>query len=168
MRTYPFSSVYRHKIFLRFFKGVQVLKPLNYIPFTKDSAVSLLAKEYGWKPYPRKHFESRFTRFYEGYWLPTRFGFDVRRVQYSSLILTGQMSRPEAVALLEQPSYDPATIGDDLRYVASKLEISENELCSYMQAPKRFYWDYNNQEKLFRAGERLMNLVGQGRRGGAY
>ena len=93
METYPFSSIFRHKIYLRYLKGVKVVKPLNYIPYVKAEAMALLEKEYDWKAYPQKHFESRFTKFYEGYWLPERFGFDTRRVQYSSLILTGQMTR---------------------------------------------------------------------------
>lgn len=72
MEKYPFSSVFWHKIYLKYFKGVNVEKPLNYMPFVKEDSLALLEKEYGWKPYPQKHFESRFTKFYEGYWLPGR------------------------------------------------------------------------------------------------
>ena len=75
-----------YKIYLRYIKGVKVVRPLNYMPYIKADALKMLEAEYGWKPYPQKHFESRFTKFYEGYWLPERFGFDTRRVQYSSLI----------------------------------------------------------------------------------
>lgn len=69
LNSYPFSSVYRHKIFLRYIKGVKVLKPLNFLSYNKKNASELLVKQYGWKSYPRKHFESRFTRFLESYWL---------------------------------------------------------------------------------------------------
>ena len=86
---YPFSSIYYHKIYLRYFKGVKVFKPLNLLPYIKKQAMELLQKEYGWKPYPQKHFESRFTRFFEGWWLPARFGYDMRRREFSSMILTG-------------------------------------------------------------------------------
>lgn len=168
MRTYPFSSIYRHKLHLRYIKGVKVFKPLNFMPYTKQLAVDLLQKEYGWKPYPQKHFESRFTRFYEGYWLPTRFGFDVRRNQLSSLILTEQMTREEALQELEKPPYDPDTIDQDFEYIATKLGISPDELRDYHEMPKKYYWDYRNQHKLLRLIENAVSLLKIGRRGGAF
>ncbi len=168
MRTYPFSSVYRHKLYLRYLKGVKVFKPLNFMPYSKQIAVDLLQREYGWKPYPQKHFESRFTRFYEGYWLPSRFGFDVRRCQLSSLILTGQMSRDEALAMLEAPPYDPETVEQDFEYVATKLRISADELRGYHQMPKKYYWDYRNQHGVLSLIEKTVSLLKIGRRGGAF
>jgi N-acetyl sugar amidotransferase len=168
MDTYPFSSVYRHKIYLRFIKGLRVEKPLNYVPFSNAAAIRTLQSEYGWKPYPQKHFESRFTRFYEGYWLPTRFGFDVRRVQLSSLILTGQITRADALLQLEQLPYDPATVKHDISYVATKLGISVDELQSYHSMPTRFYWDYKNQHAMLSKAEKISTLLGFGRRGSAY
>jgi N-acetyl sugar amidotransferase len=160
MDSYPFSSVLRHKFFLRYIKGVKVIKSLNYMPYIKAEALSLLEKEYGWKPYPQKHFESRFTKFYEGYWLPERFGFDTRRVQFSSLILTGQMKREEALDLLKKPAYNSDTIDDEFNYIATKLGISNNELRSYLNMPKKFYWDYKNQEKLFKIGAKILKFFG--------
>ena len=168
MRTYPFSSVYRHKIYLRYLKGVKVLKPLNFMPYTKNLAVDLLQKEYGWKPYPQKHFESRFTRFYEGYWLPTRFGFDVRRCQLSSLILTGQMTRKAAMDVLAEPSYDTESIERDFEYIATKLRIPPEELREYHQMPKKYYWDYRNQHRILSLIERASSFLKIGRRGGAF
>jgi N-acetyl sugar amidotransferase len=168
MRTYPFSSVYRHKIYLRYLKGVKVFKPLNLMPYNKQSSMNLLASEYGWKPYARKHFESRFTKFFEGYWLPTRFGFDVRRVQYSALILTGQMTREDALRELEKPPYDPETIEQDFEYIATKLGITSVELRGYHQMPKKFYWDYRNQHRLLELIERTVSYFKIARRGGAF
>jgi N-acetyl sugar amidotransferase len=160
METYPFSSIFRHKIYLRYFRGVQVLKPLNSMPYIKADALALLEKEYGWKPYPQKHFESRFTKFYEGYWLTERFGFDTRIVQYSSLILTGQMTREEALERLKKPAYDPATIEDEFNYIATKLGITPAELRQYFNMPKKFYWDYKNQKSIFNFGAKILNLIG--------
>lgn len=160
MKTYPFSSIFRHKIYLRYIRRIKVVRPLNYRPYVKASAVRLLEREYGWRPYEQKHFESRFTKFYESYWLPERFGFDPRRVQFSSLILTGQMTRDQALTSLEKPAYDPATIGQDFEYVATKLRISADELNHYFTMPKKFYWDYENQEKLFNAGARILKAIG--------
>lgn len=160
LRTYPFSSVLFHKVYLRYLKGVRVVKPLNYLPYTKEAASKVLAETYGWRPYPQKHFESRFTRFYEGYWLPTRFGYDTRRVQFSSLILTGQMTREEALAKLKLPAYDTATIEEDFEYIASKLRISVAELRGYHEMPRKTYRDYKNREWLFDVGAKTLKLLG--------
>ena len=168
MRSYPFSSIFYHKVYLRYLRGVKVIKPLNFVPYVKQDAMDLMEREYGWKPYSQKHFESRFTRFFEGYWLPTRFGFDVRRVQFSSLILTGQMTRDEALAKLEQPPYDPELIEQDFGYIATKLGISKEELRGYHEMPKKFYWDYRNQRAVFDWGERVLWHVAGNRRGGGY
>jgi hypothetical protein len=160
LRTYPFSSILRHKVFLRYVHGVRVVRPLNYLPYSKSSAIDLLRSEYGWKPYPQKHFESRFTRFFEGYWLPGRFGFDTRRVQFSSLILTGQMTRDDALKQLESPALDADTARLDREYVATKLQVTPEELEEFFRAPKRFYWDYRNQIALFSIGARALKFIG--------
>jgi N-acetyl sugar amidotransferase len=160
MRTYPFSSIYRNKIYLPYIQRVKLVRPLNYQSYIKSEAISLLQQEYQWKPYPQKHFESRFTRFLEGYWLPKRFGFDTRRVQFSSLILTGQMTRDEALKKLEKPSFDEATIKQDFQYIATKLAINTDELNHYFTLPKKFYWDYKNQVYYFNLGARILKFVG--------
>jgi len=160
LKTYPFSSVLFHKVYLRYFKGVKVVKPLNYLPYTKELATKELSEKYGWRPYPQKHFESRFTKFYEGYWLPTRFGYDTRRVQYASLILTGQMTREEALTKLEKPAYDPATIDEDFEYIATKLGISVDELRGYHSMPLKTYKNYRNREWMFDLGAKTLKRLG--------
>jgi N-acetyl sugar amidotransferase len=158
--NFPLSGILRHKVYLRYIKGIEVVKPLDHMPYVKQEAMQLLADKFGWQKYPRKHFESRFTKFFEGYWLPTKFGFDTRRVQYSSLILTGQMSRADALADLERPPYDEATIKQDFEYIATKLGIEVAELRSYLEAPNKSYRDYRNQERLFLLGARVMQMMG--------
>lgn len=160
METYPFSSIFRHKIYLRYVKRIKVIKPLNYIPYIKDEAMQTLNKLYGWRPYPQKHFESRFTRFFEGYWLPVRFSFDTRRVQFSSLILTNQMTRDEAIEKLKEPAMDENTAKREFKYIADKLEITEEELKGYLEMPKKFHWDYKNIESIFNIGAKVLNLLG--------
>jgi N-acetyl sugar amidotransferase len=157
---FPLSGILRHKVYLRYCKGIEVVKPLDCLPYIKKDAMQLLSDKFGWQTYPRKHFESRFTKFYEGYWLPIKFGFDTRRVQYSSLILTGQMKREEALAELAQPPYDEKTIAQDFEYISTKLGISAAELQGYMEAPSKTYKDYENQLYLFLLGARLMQLMG--------
>ena len=168
MKTFPFSSIYYHKIYLPYIKKIKVFKPLNFMPYVKHEAMEKMTENYGWKPYPQKHFESRFTRLFEGYWLPTRFGFDMRRVDLSSLILTGQKSREEALDELEQPAYDPELINQDFDYLATKLRISTDELKEYHEQPLKFYWDYKNQHRIFEWGEKVLSRIAGTRRGGAF
>ena len=120
IKNYPWSGILYHKLYLRYFKGIQVLRPLNFMEYNKKIAIKTLSKEYGWRPYPQKHFESRFTRFYEGYWLPTRFGYDTRRVQFSSLIVTNQISRDEALKELETLPFDDAYAKNEFEYRFNK------------------------------------------------
>lgn len=160
LKEYPLSPVLRHKLYLRYIRGVRVIKPLNYIPYNKKEAMETLVREYGWRPYARKHDESRFTKFYEGFWMPERFGYDTRRVQFSSLILSGQMTRAEALEELKKRPYDPGTIDDDFKYIATKLGISVDELWSYFHMPKKTYRDYKNQEWMFRLGAKVLRAIG--------
>jgi hypothetical protein len=156
---FPTTSILRHKVYLRYFKRIRVVTPLNYLPYFKKDAMKLLEDKFGWQPYPQKHFESRFTRFYESYWLPKKFGYDTRRVQYSSLILTKQMTRMEALELLERPAFDEATIDQDFEYIATKLGISVAQLQTYMDAPNKSYRDYRSQRGLYLVGAKLMRSL---------
>lgn len=158
--NFPTTSILRHKIWLPYVKGIKVVRPLNYVPYDKASAMKLLVEKFGWQPYPQKHFESRFTRFYEGYWLPTKFGFDTRKVQFSSLIVTGQMTREEALEKLKTPALDDATVRQEFEYVSNKLGISTAELQGYLDAPNKTYRDYRSQQTFYNVGARVMRALG--------
>lgn len=160
LTKFPLTSILWHKIWLPYVKGIKVVRPLNMLPYIKEEAKQLLMNRFGWQPYPQKHFESRFTKFYESYWLPKRFGYDVRRVQYSSLIVTGQMTREEATELLKKPSFDEATINQEVEFVANKLGITPDELNGFMELPKKTYKDYKNQRQIYDFGARIMRALG--------
>ena len=160
LANYPFSSIFFHKLYLRYIRRIRLVRPLNYMPYSKDLAINTLQNEYGWRAYPQKHFESRFTKFFEGYWLPTRFGYDTRKVQFSSLILTGQMTRDEALGKLKVSAYDPNTIDDEFNYIAKKLGISVDDLRRYHTMPLKSHRDYRNQEALFNLGAKMLRAVG--------
>lgn len=160
LKNFPVTSVLRHKVWLPLYYGIKVIRPLDMVSFNKKAAMHLLMDRFGWQPYPQKHFESRFTKFYESYWLPERFGYDVRRVQYSSLIVTEQMSREEALGLLAKPSYDKENIQQEIEFVANKLGITSDDLNDFMRLPKRTYKDYKNQNQMYAYGARLMKALG--------
>jgi len=163
--NFPITNILWHKVYLRYIKGIRVVTPLNYIPYVKKEAVNFLIDNFGWQTYPQKHFESVFTKFYEGYWLPKKFGYDTRRVQFSSLILTNQMTRKDALEELAQPSWDEKTINQDIEYIAKKLGVSVDELLGYMKAPNKSYKDYKSQESIYSTGAMIMKLLGLGRGG---
>jgi len=160
LKDYPISNILWHKVYLPYIKGIKLIRPLDFVPYNKDEAMQLLVDKFGYQKYPQKHFESRFTRFYEGYWLPMKFGFDTRKVQYSSLILTDQMTREEALESLSKPAYDPKTIKQDFEYIATKLGISVEELQSYMDAPNKTYKDYKSQDSIYNMGAKVMRALG--------
>lgn len=160
LKTYPISNILWHKVYLPYIKRIKLIRPLDYIPYNKDEAMQLLGEKFGYQKYPQKHFESRFTRFYESYWLPQKFGFDTRKVQYSSLILTKQMTREEALAKLSKPAYDVDTIAQDFEYIATKLGVTVEELQGYLDAPNKSYKDYKSQESIYQIGAKVMRAFG--------
>ena len=160
IKNFPLTSILWHKIYLPYIRGIKAIRPLDYIDYQKQEAIEILEDKYGWQRYPQKHFESRFTKFYESYWLPERFGYDTRKVQFSSLILTGQLSREEALNQLKLPSFDEATIQHDIEFIANKLNISTDELNQYLIMPKRTYKDYKSQDLLYTIGSTLMKRLG--------
>lgn len=163
LKTYPLTSVFYRKFWMKYIKGIKFVQLLTYFPYSKDEAKAMLEREYGWIPYPQKHFESRFTRFFESYWLVERFGYDPRRVQFSSLILAGQMTREEALEELKKKPYDPETIKDDFKYVATKLGISVEELQGYFDMQQKFYWDYKNNQSTLKLFANLASKFGLNR-----
>lgn len=165
LKNYPFTNILWHKFYLPYFQGVRVVKPLDYISYLKEDAIKILSEKFDWQTYSQKHFESIFTKFYESYWLYEKFGYDTRKVQFSSLILTGQMTREEAMEKLKNPPYNPETIQQDIQLIAEKLEITSEELMSYMNIPNKTYRDFKSQEDIYLIGAKIMRMLGLERGG---
>jgi N-acetyl sugar amidotransferase len=160
LESFPVTNILWHKVYLPYIKKIKLIRPLDFFPYHKEEATQFLVDHFDYQRYEQKHFESRFTKFYESYWLPEKFGYDSRKVQYSSLILTGQMSREEALEKLKTPAYDQKTINQDFEYIATKLNISVDELHGYMDAPNKSYKDYKNQMWLYHTGAAVMRFFG--------
>jgi N-acetyl sugar amidotransferase len=160
LTTFPTADIFTYKLYYRFVKGVRVVKPLNYVPYVKEQAMQELVDKFGWQRYAHKHYESRFTRFYEGYWLPAKFGYDKRRAHFSSLILTKQLDRDEALRKIAQPAYDAETIAQDFEYIATKLDLSVDELHTIMRGPNKTFRDYKNSMGLIELGTKFLRAVG--------
>jgi N-acetyl sugar amidotransferase len=158
LKKFPLTSIIWHKIWLPYIRGIKVVKPLDFVPFIKEEAQNYLINNFGWQAYSQKHFESRFTKFYESYWLPVRFGYDVRKVQFSSLILTGQMNREEAIERLKSPPFEEDSILNEINFIANKLGVTSNEINDYMNLPLKSYRDYKNLSSLYDLGSKVMKL----------
>lgn len=159
IRHYTFTNGFKHKFYLPYVLGVKTVKPLNLVPFTRAEMIETLSREYGYEPYGQKHFEDLITKFLEGWWSPTRFGHDIRRAQLSSLVVTGQMTRDEALKILEQPPLTEEESHELFVEVARRLEISEDELMAFHDMPECTE-HFKSQEFIYSLGIRLYELLG--------
>lgn len=148
LKTFPFMGLVEFLWITRVRKHLTVYRPLNYLNYDKELARAELASEYGWRDYGGKHCESRFTKFYQEIYLPRKFGFDKRRLHLSSLIVSGQMTRDQALAELYHPISMPDQIRRDLRFVAKKLGISGEELEGLIEMPGVDHLMYPNGMRL--------------------
>jgi N-acetyl sugar amidotransferase len=123
-------------------KKIRQIPFLNYVDYNKPDAIKLIQKEICWRPYGGKHYESIYTRFYQGYILLKKFGYDKRRVHLSTLICSGQITRQEALLEIENDPYAGHNAKEDKEFVIKKLGISADEFEQIMQLPVKTYKDY--------------------------
>lgn len=164
LKTFPLMDIFVYKVLYQRFLGMQVVKPLNMTRYVKHEAETLLEQKFGWHKFQHKHHESRFTRFYEDYWMPRKFGFHKRRAHFSSLVMTGQMTRDAALNRLSRPEMDEHFLNREFEYVANKLDLSVDELRALFEAPNKTYNDYKNKRALIGLGANVMQRLGMERR----
>jgi len=160
LKTFPTCDIFKYKIQYRLINGVRVVKPLDYMPYIKKEAEETLLKLYGWQGYQHKHHESRFTRFYEAFWLTRKFGFDKRKNHLSSLILTGQADRDQVLDRISRPELPEEELMQEFEYVAKKLDFTTEELWSYFKGENKTFKDYKNNYKWITLGTKVMQLLG--------
>lgn len=149
LKSFPQVTFFKNYIYYPYIKKMRVISPLNYIPYVKSEAITTLNKELGWEDYGGKHCESRFTKFFQSYFLPTRFGYDKRRAHLSSLILSQQISRSDALETLALPPFDEKSIQFDKEFICRKLSLSVDEFNELLSTPKRdFTFFKNNSRKM--------------------
>lgn len=160
LNTFPIVDVFTYKVYYQQILGMQVYRPLNFVPYVKKDAEKKLCELFGWEPFLHKHHESRFTRFYEDYWMPRKFGFEKRRAHFSSLIMTDQMTRKEALERISKPELDEHFLQQEFEYVAHKLDLSVEELQQVFDGKNKTYHDYKNKRFLIGLGSKVMSLLG--------
>lgn len=156
--TYPVITLPK---FFRYtyLSGIHKVSLLDYAPYNKADAISTIEKEFGWRYYGGKHYESVFTRFYQGYILPTKFGYDKRRAHLSTLICSGQMTREEALEEIQKPSLPAEMATEDREYVTRKLGMTDSEFDEIMRTPPRSHLDFPNEQKWMKLALQLKNMV---------
>jgi N-acetyl sugar amidotransferase len=157
---FPLVDILVYKVWYQKILGMKVHHPLNLVHYTKKGAEDELEQRFGWKRFKHKHHESRFTRFYEDYWLPRRFGFEKRRAHFSSLIMTGQMTRDQALDRIAKPEMDEHFLRQEFEYVAHKLDLTVDELRAIFDSPKKTFRDYKNKRDLIGFGANVMRKLG--------
>ena len=160
LKTFPTVDILKYKLFYRYIRGIKVIRPLNYVPYIKENTIQKLKDLFGWQPYAQKHHESRFTRFVECFWLPRKFGFERRKAHLSSLILTNQMTRAEALERISKPEIDEQTMIQDFEYVAKKLDLTVSELQKLYEGENKSYHDYKNKKAFINLGTQIARMFG--------
>jgi N-acetyl sugar amidotransferase len=149
LRTFPHLTRRRWLAIRGFRRGLAFVEPLNLVAYRRDEAAATLAREFGWRDYGGKHHESVFTRFYQSYILPTKFGVDKRRAHLSDRIRNGELTRDEAVAILAEPLYTPEELANEREYVLKKLGFSAEEFAAIMATPPRPHDDFATDRRFF-------------------
>lgn len=147
LRTYPFLN-WRTKRRIRR-SGIEIVTLLDIVPYSKALAKKTIQQQLGWRDYGGKHYESVWTRFYQGYILPRKFGIDKRKAHLSTLINSGQITKGEALNELDQPIYPPALFEKDYTFALKKLELTAPEFEALMNLPGRSHYDFDTEGSLF-------------------
>jgi len=143
LKTYPRFNL-PYLFYVNFIRGIRMVSILNYIQYNKDEAMDILKNRLEWKYYGGKHYESIYTRFYQGYFLPRKFGVDKRYGHLSDLIRSCQLTRENALEEIKNPTYSETEQNQDIEYVIKKLKLSHSEFDQIMNAEIHSFRDYKN------------------------
>ena len=145
--TFPFMNA---KV-KRYYFGVKKLSStsvINYVHYNKKKVKRLIQDEFGWRDYGGKHYESIWTRFYQGYILPEKFKIDKRKAHLSDLIFSGQITKHEALAEMQQPIYNETQLKEDYDFVLKKLGLSAEEFQKIMANPPVSHYAFDYEKPL--------------------
>ena len=160
LKDFPHYSVFK-RIYWNRMKKLKIISLLDYIDYDKEKAKKFLIEKLGWRDYGGKHHESIYTKFFQAYILPVKFGFDKRRAHLSSLILAGQINRKDALKELEEPLYDEKELQEHLIYVPKKLGLTREEFDEIMNTPPGKYEDFSPRfpKVIYKLEKKLFGLL---------
>jgi len=156
LTNFPIISFFQYYFYFPKIKNMNVVAPLNYMIYEKEMAVNYLERNFGWRYYGGKHYESRWTRFFQAHYLPAKFGYDKRKAHLSSLIVSGQLSRAQALQELEKPLYSDNELAEDKAFVAKKLGIDVPQLERFIAERPHHYTEFRTNARQVKWGLRAM------------
>ena len=160
LKTYPTTGFWKDFIYYPFIYGLKIKRPLNFIPYDKDEAKRVIQEKLNWRDYGGKHGESNFTKFYQNYYLPVKFNVDKRKAHLSSMIMSGLITRENALEEIKKPLYEPLQLQNDIEYIARKLNISVDEFHNIIAQPNKRHQDYENEEAMYIRIRELIRKTG--------
>jgi N-acetyl sugar amidotransferase len=158
LRSFPNITIPKY-IYYTFIKGIRIVSILNYIQYTREEAMDVLQNKLDWKYYGGKHYESIYTRFFQGYILPQKFKIDKRKAHLSTLIFSGQLTREQALMELKKDTYPDSLMEEDREFVIKKFNLTREEFDAIMNLPNKTFRDYSNSSKLFKFLRKMLNVL---------
>ena len=157
--NYKTIGFYKLYLYYPFVKKMKIIRPLNFMRYVKSEALEELKGKVGYKDYARKHGESIFTKFFQNYWLPMKFGYDKRKPHLASLIVAKQIKREEALIELKKPLYDEKELKNDKEYIAKKLGVSDNEFEKILRMPSHDYSHFRNMTNKYKRMKKAQSFI---------
>lgn len=159
LKNYTTVSFLKKYIYYPLVKKFQIIRPLDFLPYNKDEAKRIITEKINWRDYGGKHHESKFTKFFQAHWLPEKFGFDKRKAHLSSLIVSGQISRGEALLEMEKPLYDETELKEDKEFLAKKMGLTLAEFNEIMNQPNKTFRDYPSDYEFEQKMRKLYSFI---------
>lgn len=147
LRTFPNYTI-PDLVYFSLVKGIKSIYPFYYLDYSKKDAQKFLIEKFGWEYYGGHHFENLFTRFVISYWLYEKFGIDKRKITLSAQVVSGDITREEALKQLSEKPYRDEDKKIFLDFVLKKLDFSLEEFETLMSAPPKSYLDYPSDYRL--------------------
>ena len=141
LRTFPNYRI-RSLIYYSLIKKIKSIYPFYYLDYSKSKAQQFLIEKFGWEYYGGHHFENVFTRFVISYWLFEKFGIDKRKITLSAQIVSEEISREDALKILENKPYNENEKKYFLEYVLKKLDFNQDEFDKLIASKNFSYLDY--------------------------
>lgn len=159
LKTFPVTSFFKYYFYYPYIKKQEIIAPLNYIKYSKKEAIQVLKSKFSWEEYGAKHNESVWTKFFQNYFLPKKFNFDKRKAHLSSLILSEEITRDEAIEELNKPLYKSDELEQDLQYIKNKLNLNDKEWEDIFNLPTKHYTNYKNNENLYQFKKKYFDPI---------
>lgn len=159
LKTYPTINLFQYYIWFPFVKKMRTFRPLNFMHYNKSEAIAEMEEKIGWRNYGRKHGESIFTKLFQNYYQPEKFGYDKRLPHLSSLIVTGQITREDALKKLEEPLYNPEELENDIAYFCRKLNVNRDQFDRFITDPAHNYTEFENSDSKIEFLRKFKRLV---------